>query len=40
VNIDRFTDGLQFTLALPAPENLAQTFVSHPVTAPAFWAVQ
>jgi hypothetical protein len=40
VNIDRFTNGFEFALTLAASESLAQSFVSHAVAAPAFWAVQ
>src|SRR5439155_17287641 len=40
VDVDRFTNRLEFALTLAASENLAQTFVSHPVTAPAFWTIQ
>src|SRR4029077_8232447 len=39
LNIDRFINRLEFRLALAASENFAQTFVSHAVSAPAFWAV-
>jgi len=40
LNINRFTNRLEFALALTASESLAQTFISHAVAPPAFWAVQ
>jgi hypothetical protein len=40
VNIDRFADRLEFRLTLAASENSAEAFVSHAVTAAAFWTVQ
>jgi hypothetical protein len=40
VNIDRFTNRLEFAPTLAAPESLAQTFVSHPITPPALWTIQ
>jgi len=39
LNIDRLANGLEFRVALAASENFAQTFISHAVAAPAFWAV-
>jgi len=39
LNIDRLANGLEFRVALAASENFAQTFISHAVSAPAFWAV-
>src|SRR5256885_50758 len=40
VDVDRFTNRLEFALALAASESLAQTFISHPITAPAFWTIE
>ena len=40
VNIDRFSNRLEFALTLATPENLPQSFVSHAVAAAAFRTVQ
>jgi hypothetical protein len=39
VNVDRLPYGLEFALTLAAAENLAQTFISHAIAAPAFRTV-
>jgi hypothetical protein len=39
-NIDGFNGRLERVLTLTAPKSLSQSFVSHAVAAPAFWAVQ
>jgi len=36
MNIDRFTNSLEFRLTVTASESPAQTFVSHAITRPHF----